>query len=281
MENKFSLDYLDEAIKLDSSYRDAYFSNKIESKLKEFEKEYDIETDIFKDVLVPISDEELKMRERAKLANREIVRKGISIEDIERYVKVDGADINKENCRALVNAVEENDIEKVKLILELGGNPKLATGSNSAISRASSLEIIELLVEYGADMIDDMMMNVVEEPKALEFCLKAGLNPDSGNSLAIRRACRGSYVDKENIGESYLDSFKTLLKYGASLEQNGQNMLIRWAGEFNRTDLVEYAISLGKMKDVTKKELEDGLFWLDRTRRIADRYICQNEKSKS
>jgi tRNA G37 N-methylase Trm5 len=46
----------------------------------------------------------------------------LTIEQILKYVKEDGADINKDSCKALENAVEENDVEKAKVILELGGS---------------------------------------------------------------------------------------------------------------------------------------------------------------
>jgi iron uptake system EfeUOB component EfeO/EfeM len=45
----------------------------------------------------------------------------LTIEQILKYVKEDGADINKDS-KALENAVEENDVEKAKVILELGGS---------------------------------------------------------------------------------------------------------------------------------------------------------------
>jgi hypothetical protein len=44
----------------------------------------------------------------------------LTIEQILKYVKEDGADINKDSCKS--NDAEENDVEKAKVILELGGS---------------------------------------------------------------------------------------------------------------------------------------------------------------
>lgn len=246
---------------------DAGFGDRIKSQLEAWQKEYNISTDIYNDVLVPISPEELERRERAKLANREIVKKGISIEDIKKYVKEDGADINKDRCIALVNAVEENDLEKVKVIFSLGGSPNLRTGSEAAISKASTLDMIKLLVANGSELTSEVFNGIVDDVDAVEYCLKNGLDPNFGNSLPIRRACRGNFVDRNKESIGYFDVFKLLIDYGAKLtDERGRHMGLKWAAEYGRVDFIEYMVNERDIKTGFKQALD----WIGHSRKMTD-----------
>jgi hypothetical protein len=247
---------------------DAGITGSIKNILKKWESEYDIKEDLFAQ-LKPMTDEEIKRRERSKIAEREIVKKGLSIEQIKQYVKEDGANINKDNAKALDNAVEEGDLEKVKVVLELGASPNLKKGPDAAISKAKGLDMIKLLVSYGSDMTGDVFTQVLDDEDALEYCLRAGLDPNFNNFAPFRKVTKGSWINKDQIGESYFDAFKMLLKYGAKLsDERGRNMIIKWAGEYARFDILQYLEANGQAKDFTDADWKDGILWINHSRKI-------------
>jgi len=242
--------------------------------LEQWQKEYGIEENLWAQ-LKPMTREEIERRERAKIAERQIVNKGLSIEDITRYVKEDGANINKDNGVCLLNAVEENDMEKVKVILQLGASPNLKKGADAPISKAKNLDMIKLLVSGGSDITGDVFNNILHDMDALEYCLKAGLDPNFNNFLPFRRVCKGNWKTRDDIGNSYLGAFKLLLKYGAKLsDERGNNMIIRWGAEYGRLDILDWLKEEGYSEKFTVKEWEEAITWISHSRKI-------NEENKS
>lgn len=245
---------------------------RFKSILKDWENEYGIDTDLFM-ALEPMNEEEIEKRKRAKVAEREIVKKGLNIEQIKQYVTEDGADINKDNSKALINAVEEDDYEKAKLCLSLGASPNLAKGSESAIAKAENIDMIKLLVTYGSDMTGEVFKNILHDMESLEFCLKAGLDPNFSSSMPFRKVSKGSWVNKDEIGESYLEAFKLLLKYGGKItDDRGRNMIIKYASEYRRIDILQYLIDEGYTDQFENKDWEDGIRWIQHARKINDTY---------
>lgn len=239
--------------------------------IKGWEKQYNIDEDLWS-YFKPMTQEEIDKRERAKIAEREIVKKGLTIEQIIKYVKEDGANINKNDAIALTHAVEEDDIEKAKVILDLGASPNLKKGAEAPISKAKNLEMIKLLVGHGSEMTGDVFNNIVHDEEALEYCLKAGLDPNFQNSLPFRRVCRGSFKNKEDIGEPYLDSLKLLLKYGAKITDpvRGRNMLVKWAAENGRVGILQYLDQEGISKDFDNKVWQEAINWISHSRKLND-----------
>ena len=244
---------------------DANIMGSIKGILKKWEGEYDIKDDLFAQ-LKPMTDEEIRRREKAKIAEREIVKKGLSIDQIKGYVKEDGANINKDNCVALLHAVEENNLEKAKVILELGGSPNLRSKVDSIINKAQNLDMIKLLVSNGSELTGEVFNNICNDLDAVEYCLKQGLDPNFDNSLPIRRSCKGSWKTKDDIGEGYYDVFKLLVKYGAKLsDSGGRNMAIKWAAEYGRLNFIDYMLEKG-----VKTGFKAALSWLKHSRKIPD-----------
>ena len=241
---------------------DANIMGSIKTLLKRWETEYVIKDDLFAQ-LKPMTDEEIRRREKAKIAEREIVKKGLTIEKIKGYVKEDGANINKDNCVALLHAVEENDHEKAKVILELGGSPNLRTKSDAIINKAKDLDMIKLLVSNGSELTGEVFNNICNDVNAVEYCLKQGLNPNFDNSLPIRRCCRGGWESIDKIGEGYLDVFQLLVKYGAKLADDaGRNMPVKWAAEYGRLDFIDIMIEKG-----VRGGFKAALTWLSHSRK--------------
>lgn len=246
---------------------DGGFSSNIQSQLAAWEKQYNIDTNIYRDILLPLSGEELARRERAKVANREIVRKGLTIEQIMKYVKEDSADINKDNGLCLQNAVEEDNLEKVKAILGLGASTSLKTGADAVISKAKNLDMIKLLVDHGSELTGEVFNGIANDVSAVEYCLNAGLNANFNNSLPIRRSCKGSWVDRNNYGSGYFEIFKLLIKHGAKLtDDRGRNMAVKWASEYGRIDFIEYMIN----ESGVKTGFKEALGWISHSRKIPE-----------
>lgn len=246
---------------------DGAFTSQIQSQLKSWEKEYKIETDIYKDVLLPLSQEELAKRERSKVANREIVKKGLTIEQIVKYVKEDGADINKDNGICLQNAVEENNLEKTKIILGFGASPNLKTGSDAVISKAKDLNMIKLLVDHGSALTSEAFNSIANDVEAVKYCIDGGLDVNFNSSLPMRRSCKGSWVDRDHPGEGYFEIFKLLIKSGAKIvDDRGRNMIVKWASDYNRIEFIDYMIDNCDLRVGFKAAAE----WMPHNRKVSD-----------
>ena len=207
-----------------------------------------------------MTSEEVEKRRRAKVAEREIVKKGLTIEQITKYVKEDGANINKDNCVALLHAVEENDLEKTKVILDLGGSPNLRSKSDAIINKAQTLDMIKLLVANGSELTGEVFDNICDDLDAVEYCLKQGLDPNFNNFLPIRRSIKGSWKTKDDIGEGYFDVMKLLVKYGAKLQSDSnRHMQLKWAAEYGRLDFIDYMIEKGVTTDVHLNKTRDAV----------------------
>jgi hypothetical protein len=248
--------------------KDENIKGKLKTILNDFEKDWGVE-DIFS-YLKPISKEEMEKREKTKKSEREIVKPGITIEQLKKYVLEDGADINKLDGRALINAVEEDDYEKVKVCLELGALADLKSGSETAISKVKSLEILKELVLNGAKMENSILTNIIDNPEILEFCIKNGMDPNFSLSMPIRLCCIGTWKSQSDTGKSFFESFKTLIENGAKVDKGD-----RWAAEFGRVDILEY---LNEQEHFEKYGDKDNFinkitFWLKHSSRL-------NEKDK-
>ena len=248
--------------------RNSYVGGEFKTILKGWQKEYNLDVDILNDVLNPISKEELDRRQRQKMADREIVKKGLTTEQILKLVKEDGADINRDNGVALTNAVEENNVEKIETILSLGGNPNLKSGLDAPISKSKSLEVIKILVSAGSSITNEVYNNIKTDIGAVEYCLKAGLDPNFNQNFPIRNCAEGTYKSPSQPGESYFDLFKLLLKYNAKLSDGGRNRFLKWAAEFGRPELIKYAEDSGAAKDFTSKDYTSAIQWISHSKRL-------------
>jgi len=91
--------------------------------------------------------------------------------------------------------------------------------------------------------------------------------------MPFRKVSKGSWVNKDEIGESYLEAFKLLLKYGGKItDDRGRNMIIKWASEYRRIDILQYLIDEGYADQFENKDWEDGIRWIQHARKINDTY---------
>ena len=250
-----------------------YIGGEFKSLLKQWENEYSISDNLW-DILQPLSQDEIDRRKRAKDAERFIIKKTIpdpetgrertiTAADLQGYVKEFGADINKDNGKALINAVEDNDAERVKMIFLLGGTPNLQKGADSAIAKAKDIEMIKLLVINHAILTGDVFNNIVCDEDALEFCLKAGADANFNSNLPIRKVCKGTWRSLTEIGESYFAGYQMLLKYGVKTEEAGKNFVVKWAAEYGRMDIINDQMTKG-----CKTGFVDAFAWMGHTRKL-------------
>jgi len=180
-----------------------------------FEKELGLEKGFINSGLVPMSAADVDLKKRRNTANREIVKKGLSLEQIKKYIMEDGADVNIKNGEALDNAVQENDIEKVKLLLDYGASPNLRSRSEASVNKATTFEMLTLLIKYGTELTIHVLKPLLKDYKAVVFCIENGLDPRSENDGLVRLA-----VNSTDTEENTLKVVKLLHAHGASLDSN-------------------------------------------------------------
>ena len=253
--------------------RDTYVNDsRLKEILKGYENDHNIDVDLWS-LLKPMSQEEIDRKERAKLANRKIIQPGLSLEEITKLVKEDSADINKDNGKCLENAVEEDDIKKVEGILKLGALITLKKKEEGPLLRAKGIDMIKLLVSYGAEMNGEIFKNVVNAVEPLQFCLSAGLDPNFGQSLPLRACYKGTWSKVDNVGKPYYEPFLLLMEYIKKtklLEDllNGKgNQIIKWAAEYGRIECLEYFKEAGLFEKISDGDWDDIFTWIKISRK--------------
>lgn len=220
---------------------DASYSSGFQSLLKEWEKEYSVD-DLWS-YFEPMSDKEVEEKRKRIIANREIVKKGLSLESVKKYLIEDGADVNAQKGQALDNAVAEGNIEKVKYLLDFGASPNLRSKQESTVNRVADLskdadeegsknafEILKYLLRAGAELTPQVFKGLLGDYDAVKFCLDNGLNPNFEDNLASRLA----------IKRGLFDILKLLIERGADLKVLSYN--IAWAYESNSQEIVDYLV---------------------------------------
>ena len=247
-------------------------TTKFKDILKSYEYDHNIDIDLWS-LLKPMTSEEIERKERAKIANRKIIQPGLTLEEITKLVKDDNADINKDNGKCLENAVDENDIVKVEGILKLGALTTLKKKEEGPLLRAKGIDMIKLLVSYGAEMNGEIFKNVVNAVEPLQFCLSAGLDPNFGQSLPLRACYKGTWVKVDNVGESYYEPFLLLMEYIKKTNLwedllNGKgNQIIKWAAEYGRIECLEYFKDAGLFEKIIDGDWDDIFTWIKISRK--------------
>jgi hypothetical protein len=204
----------------------------------------------------PITSDQLEFRRKSREAEIEIVKPGKTKEQIEEYVKKWGANINHQDrttklC-ALDHAVREDDLEKAKAIISLGGTPNLRTDKKEAIiNGAKSLDMVKLLVENQSIMTPQCYETISSDVKAVEYLLDNNVDPNFENSLPVRRSCKGSFDDRNysrtgDKGEPYIDTLKLLIERGVKLsDARVRIMILKWASEYGRGEILQICDEMG------------------------------------
>lgn len=204
-------------------------------------------------VFSPVSPEEVEKRKKRIVANREIVKPKLSVDQVKQYIE-DGADPNAGTGRALINAVSENDYEKTKVLLEKGARPEIGM----CIKEAKDLKMVKLLVSYGATLTANIYEKVGNDYEAIKYLIEAGLDVNFENGLPLRTAAKNTnYKDATKIMDLLVDA-------GADISLR-RYMVLKWASENGSLDILQYILNkIDELKlNPDEKAILDWLNWLD------------------
>ena len=173
------------------------FKSEFKSLLKRWQNDYGINADLWQ-IFAPMTKKEIEEKKRRVIASREIVKKGLSLDQLKQYLE-DGADVNSQKGQALDNAVAEGDIEKIKFLLDYGASPNMRQKQEATVNKVADLskdadpeqsrkafEILKLLLRAGADLTTNVFKGLLGDFEAVKFCLDNGLNPNFADDLATR-----------------------------------------------------------------------------------------------
>lgn len=180
-----------------------------------FERDLGLEKGFINSGLTPMSKEDVDLKKRRVVANREVVKKGLTLDQLKKFIVDDGADVNIKQGEALDNAVEEDNLEKVKFLLDYGASTNLRNRISATVNKVKSFEILNLMIKYGAELTIHVLKPLVKDYNAIEFCLKNGLDPRSENDGLIRLV-----VNCNPDEDKALEIIKLLIKYGSAIDTN-------------------------------------------------------------
>jgi hypothetical protein len=213
---------------------DAGAANTFHSTFNNFEEELGLEKDFIWSLLTPMSDKEIDEKKRRIIANREVVKKGLTLEDIKKYIIEDGADVNAGNGAVLDNAVQDDDIETIKFLLDYGASTNLRTRQEATVNKTKSFEVLKLLITKGSEITPNVFKTLSEDEDAVKFCLDNGLNPNFEQNMPLRLAIKNGNLNLVKLLEEYdVDS------------KNSRQMNTKHAAEWRRWDILEYFINKG------------------------------------
>lgn len=254
---------------------DAGYSSQFQSLLKQWEKEYGLQ-DLWSH-FKPLSDKEVEEKRRRVVANREIVKKGLTMDQIKKYLVEDGADVNAGKGQALDNAVAEGNIEKVKYLLDFGASPNLRTKQEATINKIADLAgkgedidtesskkafaILKLMLNAGAELTALVFKGMLGDYEAVQFCLDNGLNPNFEDGLAVRLA----------VKKGLYNILKLLVERGSTMGKRGLN--IAWAYESGNKDIVDYLVNSGNSDG-----FERSMDWIGHSPKLNAKQIIETLK---
>ena len=219
-----------------------------------FESELGLEKGFIWKGLESMGEKEIEEKKRRIIANREVVKKDLSLDQVKKYVVEDGADVNAGNGAPLDNAVAEDNIEKVEFLLDYGASANLRSKQEATVNKVKSFDILKLLIKKGAEITPIVFKSLVEDENAVKFCLDNGLDPNFEENMPLRLAVKNG---KLNI-------VKMLEEYNVSTD-NRRQMNTKHAAEYQRWDILEYFISKGGSYI---EGFENVLRWIGHTQKI-------------
>ena len=233
---------------------DANAKDTFKSIFNGFEESLGLQKDFIWTGLKPMTDEEISQKKRRNTANREVVKKGLSLDDLKKYIIEDGADVNTGNGAALDNAVLEDSLEKVEFLLDYGASPNLRSRQEATVNKVKSFEILKLLISKGAEITAQVFKSLVEDEAAVRFCLDNGLDPNFEDNMPLRIA----------VKNGKLGLVKLLEEYNVNSD-NRRQMNTKHAAEYQHWDILEYFISKGGSYI---ENFQDVMKWCGHTRKI-------------
>lgn len=164
----------------------------------------------FEDYFLPMSPSEIDFKKRRIAANKIIIKDDLTLEDAERSIN-DGADPNLKEGKPLEKAVNTNNIELARFLIEKGAKPTIG----KPMRFAKTFDMIALLIKGGAQIEEKTLDNCVKDVIAVKFLLDNGLDVNSREGAPVVSAIKNNAVDSfklliENGGEVYLRRWRAL-----------------------------------------------------------------------
>ncbi len=224
----------------------------------QFEKELGLTKDFIWSGLEPMSKEEIEIKKKRIIANREIIKKGLTLAQMKKFVVDDGADVNASTGEALHNAVIEADPasekygeakEKIKFLLDYGASPNLRSESDSTVDKVKSFEVLKMLLEKGAAITKPAFKSISDDLDAVKFAMDNGLKADFANGMPMRMA----------IKKNRLDILKMLMEEYGGGDSTRKPRDVKTAAEYGNFEILDYLLS----KDVEyTKKFNDVMHWV-------------------
>ena len=232
---------------------DAGAKSTFNSIFNKFEEQLGLENGFIWEGLVPMTEAEIDEKKRRIVANREVVRKDLTLDQLKKYIVDDGADVNASNGAPLDNAVVEDNIEKVEFLLDYGASANLRSRQEATVNKVKSFGILKLLISKGAEITPQVFKSLVEDEDAVKFCLDNGLDPNFNDNMPMRIAIKNGKFNLVKMLENYnVDS------------DNKRQMNTKHAAEYCHWDILEYFISKG---GGYSKGFQEVLKWIGHTQK--------------
>ena len=246
---------------------DQWCGDTINTLLKDWSDRYGLSIDI-NTLLQPMTPEKVEFNKKRREAEKQIVKPGISLEQIRTFVQDFGANPNKDRGQPLANAIDERDLDKINLLIELGADPNSREDSplinrlslseqdpnriDDPAYQAEMYEILKVLVKAGAKLTPVVSKYYYTNYDAIKFFLESGMDPNIDTSAPLRLTMKGSHVSKQNMGSVNEDIYDLLLEWGADPTVP---IVSKWAAEYGRVEMLEkifnHFIKKGKKQFLT------------------------------
>ena len=237
---------------------DASFSSEIHSYMNSIKVPFS--------VLAPMSQQEIEIKKKRVIANKTIVKKDITIEDIRKCI-LDGADPNTDEGKPLLNAVLEDNIEKVRYLIDQGASPNIG----DPIRDTTNFDIIKILVEHGAEVNYTIFSNICDNYEGVKYLLNHGLDVNTDFGAPLRCA-----INNQNI-----KVIKLLVEYGANLDIKNC-IILKKCVNLQNIEMINYIFDkadLSKIDQANMKSMFRYLFSSDSTN-MSILKVCQVVISK-
>jgi len=222
---------------------------------KSLVKEWGLSMDAFP----PMSKEEQDIRKRRIEASKKIVETNVSVEDAIKALE-DGADPNAKGGLPLKNAVKADNFDLVNLLLQKGAMPNMveSNSSETAVSHAKNLEMVKLLVSKGATLNTSVFRNVATNPEAVEYLLKAGLDPNFDRGFPFRVASKQGDVKSMELLLKYADNIPgeklSIQEKQLLMVSERRLMALKWAVQHGKVESVIFIME--KLKELGFEDLK-------------------------
>ena len=207
-------------------------------------------------VFAPMTREEQEIKKKRIEASRKIIDPSLTFEIAETCLE-NGADPNARGGLPLKNAVKSNNIELVKLLLSKGAQPNMTDSSSNetAISNATDLEMVKILVSAGASLNSGIFRKMATDYEAVKYLLEAGLDPNFDRGFPFRAASKAGQVDVMKLLLQYADNIPeekmSVKEKQLMLINERRRMSMKWAADSGQIESLLFILdSLKELGDV-------------------------------